>query len=166
MPEFKLESPSFQYGEMIPKDYSREGADLSPALAWSGVPKSTVELALICEDPDAPQPEAWVHWVLYKIPNTIHNIPAGLPASGHLDFPKGAFQGTNSYGEIGYGGPLPPQGSGVHRYYFILYALDAVINLPACATKQELEEAIRDHVLAEAELMGKYQVGEKIRKAG
>lgn len=160
-----LTSNAFQLGESIPKRHTGEGEDVSPQLAWSGLPAGTKELALICDDPDAPSrknpfPSAWVHWVLYNLPAHLTELPEGIARSALLASPAGAKQGLNSWpsDNVGYLGPMPPPGSGPHRYFFRLYALDTVLNLPpASATKEALLAAMQDHVLAERELMGTYE---------
>jgi len=145
----KLTSTAFSEGGMIPKQYAYKDKNLSPPLAWSDVPPGTKSFALICDDPDAPRKDPWVHWVIFNIPADRRELPEGVKAEK-----IGAKQGTNDYKEIGYGGPAPP--SGTHRYYFKLYALDTMLDLKEGATKQELEAAMNGHVLAKAELMGKF----------
>lgn len=147
-----LKSPAFSEGKEIPKEYTGEGADLSPALEWTGAPAGTKELALVCDDPDAPTSEPWVHWVVYKIPGSTTQLPKGVPAKS-----SSVVQGKNSWGSVGYRGPLPPPGHGWHRYYFKLYALDSALSLKPGAAKSELMTTLKGHILAEAALMGKYQ---------
>jgi Raf kinase inhibitor-like YbhB/YbcL family protein len=161
-----LSSNAFEQGESIPQRHTAEGENVSPQLAWSGLPAGTKELALICDDPDAPSrknpaPQPWVHWVLYNLPGDLTELPEGLPREATLASPAGAKQGTNSWpsDNIGYLGPEPPKGSGPHRYYFKLYALDTQIDLaPDKATKDALVAAMKGHILAEAELMGTYEI--------
>lgn len=158
--QLKLTSPAFQPGQPIPKKYTGEGEDLSPPLEWSNVPEGTQEFALICDDPDAPVSEPWVHWVIYKIPGNVTKLPEGIAKTAKLSNPPGALQGKNSWPSgqtIGYRGPMPPPGHGRHRYYFRLYALDKPLDLAAGATKKELLAAMKGHVLAEGELMGTYE---------
>ena len=150
---FQLTSSAFHDGEMIPANYSADGADYSPPLAWSGQPPATASLALICDDPDAPQ-STWVHWVLFNLGGDVHELPEHTPTDATLS--NGAQQGKNDFGKFGYGGPAPPRGK-PHRYFFKMYALDAKLKLPAGATKEQLLKAMQGHVLAEAHLMGKYQ---------
>jgi Raf kinase inhibitor-like YbhB/YbcL family protein len=155
----QLTSPAFQEGARIPKQYTGEGQDVSPPLAWSGLPEGTRELALICDDPDAPTPEPWVHWVIYKISPTT-GLPEGLAKTPTLKEPPGALQGRNSWTSgqtAGYRGPLPPPKSGPHRYFFKLYALDAAVTLAPGANKAALLKAIDGHVLGEGRLMGTYE---------
>jgi len=152
-----LESPAFAPGKPVPKRYTGEGEDISPPLKWSGVPKEAKELALICDDPDAPRPEPWVHWVIYKLPANLTELPENVSKQASPARPAGAVQGKNSWGKIGYGGPMPPPGHGVHHYHFKLYALDAVLDLPPGLTKDDLLKKIRPHIIAEGELIGTYQ---------
>ena len=152
-----IQSSAFGSGEAIPKKHTGEGEDVSPALTWSGVPAEAKELALICDDPDAPRPEPWVHWVIYDMPATLKGLPEGVAKDATLGEPPDVLQGKNSWDRIGYGGPMPPPGHGVHHYHFKLYALDAALEFPSGLTKDELLERIRPHVIAEAELVGTYE---------
>ena len=153
-----LTSSAFAAGQAIPKKYTCEGGDLSPPLAWSGVPANAKSLALIVDDPDAPDPKApqrvWVHWVVYNLAPATTALAEG--ASGE-NVPVGAVEGTNDWGRSGYGGPCPPIGR--HRYFFKLYALDAMLPAGKPLTKHELEAAMQGHIVAQAELMGTYQKG-------
>ncbi len=146
-----LTSAAFSHGAMIPKRYTCDGEDISPPLSWSEPPEKTQSFALIMDDPDAPM-GTWVHWVIYNIPATARSLPEGVPADG--DLPDGSRHGRNSWRRLGYGGPCPP--SGTHRYFFKLYALDTVLPLAAGATKEELLKAMEGHIVAQAELMGRY----------
>ncbi|MFB3926684.1 MAG: YbhB/YbcL family Raf kinase inhibitor-like protein [Syntrophales bacterium] len=148
----EIKSPAFKQGEMIPAKYTCDGPNVSPPLEWSGAPPATKSFALISDDPDAPS-GTWVHWVVYNIPPASTKIPENIPPE--KNFPGGGKHGTTDFRRIGYGGPCPP--SGTHRYFFKLYALDSMLDLPAGATKAELLKAMKGHVLAEAELMGKYK---------
>jgi Raf kinase inhibitor-like YbhB/YbcL family protein len=149
----KLISFAFQAGGMIPKTYTCDGPDRSPALLWSDAPAATQSFCLIMEDPDAPK-GTWVHWVLYDLPGRATELSENIPKEKEL--PNGARQGRNDFRKIGYGGPCPPKGP-AHRYFFRLYALDAKTALKPGATKADLERTIKSHVLAEAELVGRYQ---------
>ena len=149
----KLTSTAFEPGSTIPKKFTCDGPDVSPALAWSGAPAGTQSFALIMDDPDAPV-GTWVHWVLYDLPTGTHELAEGVPKQEEL--PNGARQGRNDFRRIGYGGPCPPPGP-AHRYFFKLYALDAPLALTPGATKAEVEAAMRGHILAHAELMGRYK---------
>lgn len=155
----ELHSPAFRPGGRIPQDYTGDGRDLSPPLSWSQVPQGTKELALICDDPDAPANEPWVHWLIYHIPTTATSLPEGIGSQPGKSS-DGLQQGHNSWRTgktIGYRGPAPPPGHGVHHYHFHLYALDEPIPLSGGATKAELLDAMQGHVLAEAEVIATYQ---------
>ena len=158
--KFTLTSSAFSSGQKIPKRYTGDGADVSPALSWGQTPAGTKELALICDDPDAPTPEPWVHWVLYAIPATVTSLAEGIDPTPRPASPAEARQGKNSWDSgrtIGYRGPAPPPGHGVHHYHFRLYALDARLDLAPGRDKQQLLKTLEGHVLAEAELVGVYQ---------
>jgi len=157
--DLTLTSNAFSGAERIPQihAYAPEGENVSPELAWSGAPDGTKELALIVDDPDAPRAEPWVHWVLYGIPAGVTEIPeAASTGAGTLTRPAGAHEGKNDFGDLGWGGPLPPKGHGTHHYHFKLYALDAPLGLGTGASKDELLRAMKGHVLAETELVGTY----------
>lgn len=145
-------SSAFKEGEEIPGKYTCDGEDMSPPLAWAGLPPGTRSIALISDDPDAPG-GTWVHWVAFNISPERKGLPENMPADKIL--PDGAVQGVNDSHQIGYGGPCPP--SGVHRYYFKVYALDTKISLEPGAAKKDLEKAMAGHVLAEGQLMGRYK---------
>jgi hypothetical protein len=153
-----LASPAFAPGAPIPREYSCEGADISPPLTWSGAPPGTRSFALIVDDPDAPDPRApkmtWVHWVLYDIPAAM----SALPKNGSRRLPEGTREGLNDWKRTGYGGPCPPIGR--HRYVHKLYALDAVLQDLGRVDKAGLLAAMRGHVLAETQLIGTYQKGD------
>jgi Raf kinase inhibitor-like YbhB/YbcL family protein len=151
---FTLTSSAFREGSPIPVAHTCDGADASPPLAWSGAPPEARSFALIMDDPDAPM-GTWVHWVLWNVPATVSSLPEGLPKAPRLDDLDGALQGNNTWPQIGYNGPCPPPGK-PHRYFFKLYALDTTLGLKAGAGKTDLERAMRDHVLAQAQLMGTY----------
>ena len=149
-------SSAFADGAEIPMRHTCEGDDASPPLAWSGVPAGAKSLALVVDDPDAPDPAApkmtWVHWVLYDLPPTASGLPEG-PRHGAL--PQGTREGRNDWKRTGWGGPCPPIGR--HRYYFKLYSLDAALGDLGSPTKAKLEEAMERHVLERAQLMGTYE---------
>ncbi len=149
----KLTSTAFDPGANIPKKFTCDGPDVSPALAWTDAPAGTQSFALIVDDPDAPV-STWVHWVLYDLPANARELAEGVPKQEEL--PSGARQGRNDFRKIGYGGPCPPPGP-AHRYFFKLYALDSKTSLKPGATKADLQKAMKGHILAEAELMGRYQ---------
>jgi Raf kinase inhibitor-like YbhB/YbcL family protein len=148
----ELTSTGFGQGTTIPKQYTGDGADRSPPLAWSEPPSGTKSLALVCDDPDAPL-GTWVHWVLFNLPAQTRELAEGLPTTETLG--NGAKQGKNDFGNIGYGGPAPPSGTS-HRYYFRLYALDVTLDQLPGATKAQLVDAMKGHVLAEGRLVGNY----------
>jgi Raf kinase inhibitor-like YbhB/YbcL family protein len=148
----KLTSSAFTEGAMIPSKYTCDGQDISPPLTWTDTPAGTKTLALICDDPDAPA-GTWVHWVLFNLPEGAKGLPEGVPADKSLK--AGGIQGTTSFRRIGYGGPCPP--SGTHRYFFKLYALDNSLALSNNATAKDVTAAMKGHILAEAQLMGRYK---------
>ncbi len=148
----KITSTAFEEGGMIPRRYTCDGDDISPPLAWTGAPAETRSFALISDDPDAPV-GTWVHWVIYNLPASASELHEAVPPE--KDLKNGARQGRNDFRKIGYGGPCPP--GGTHRYYFKLYALDIVLNLPAGATKADLLKATEGHVLDQGQLMGRYK---------
>ena len=152
---FELTSTAFQPNALIPDRYGCHGANLSPALAWTTPPAGTQSLALIMDDPDAVKVVGHVfdHWLLFNIPVGTGSLPEGQPASAGL--PDGSLQGRNSFSRLGYGGPCPPAGQ-THVYRFVLYALDTVLELKSGATRAELLKAIDGHILAQAELDGRY----------
>jgi hypothetical protein len=137
---------------MIPRRYTCDGEDVSPPLAWSGVPAAAQSLALVCDDPDAPV-GTWIHWLLYNIPADASSLPEAVAPDSTLA--SGAVNGKNSWGRLGYGGPCPP--GGTHRYFFTLYALDSRLSLESGATEAQLQQAMEGHILAEGQLMGRYQ---------
>jgi Raf kinase inhibitor-like YbhB/YbcL family protein len=152
-----VHSTAFAIGKPIPRRHSGDGEDLSPPLSWSGLPSSARELALIVDDPDAPSPEPWVHWVICKIPVTTGGLAEGVPPVARPGFPPAAVQGKNSWGSVGYRGPAPPKGHGVHRYFFRLYALDKEIDRVDGLDKPGLLKAMKGHIVAEGELMGTFE---------
>jgi len=144
-----VSSSAFDAGQTIPRKHTGEGEDVSPALVWSEPPEGTVELALICDDPDAPRAEPWVHWVAYGIDGDTRGLAESVT--------EGLTGGKNSWGRTGYGGPLPPRGHGVHHYHFKVYALDKKLEAGPGLDKGALLEAMAGHVLAEGELVGTYE---------
>lgn len=152
-----ITSSAFAEGGTIPALYTCEGRDLSPPLAWSGVPADARSLVLIVDDPDAPDPAAprmtWVHWLLYNLPVDVGGLAEAVRA-----LPAGTLEGTNDWRRAGYGGPCPPIGR--HRYVHKLYALDVVLPDLQGPTKRRLEQAMQGHILAEAQLVGTYQKGD------
>lgn len=151
-----IASPDFSHNGEIPAEYTCDGDDISPQLEWSGLPAGTRSLALIVDDPDAPDPKApkrtWVHWVLYNIPAATSGLDKGV-APSHL--PDGTLEGINDWKRTGYGGPCPPIGR--HRYFFKLYALDTEFSERSSPTKDALLKIMEGHVLEKAEWVGTYQ---------
>ena len=154
---FTLASEAFTSQSTIPRQYTGEGEDLSPPLQWQNAPQATKEFALICDDPDAPTSEPWVHWVIYKLPATLTSLPQGIARTERLSDLGPTLQGKNSWNTVGYRGPLPPPGHGEHRYFFRLYALSSELTLKPSATKKELLTALQGTVLQETVLLGKYK---------
>lgn len=148
----KLTSSAFVDNGLIPAKYTCDDADISPPLSWEEIPPNTQSLTLIFDDPDAPR-MTFVHWVIYDIPPSVKQLPEKIV--GGKTIPVGGIQGKNDFGKLGYGGPCPP--SGTHRYFFHLYALDKKLNLDPGVSKNQIVTAMAGHVLAKAELMGKYQ---------
>jgi Raf kinase inhibitor-like YbhB/YbcL family protein len=149
---FRLTSTAFEPGSVIPRQFTCNGPDVSPSLKWTEPPAGTKSLALIVEDPDAPA-GIWVHWVLFNLPADARELPQGMPKDEELA--GGARHGRNDFRRLGYGGPCPPPGP-AHRYFFRLYALDVKLELKSGAAKADLETAMKGHVLAKAELIGRY----------
>ncbi len=148
-----LSSTSFEPGKEIPVKYTCDGDDISPQLSWDGAPEGTETFALIMDDPDAPG-RVFTHWVLYNIPASRNELPEGVNAEKFIK--KGCSQGVNDFRMMGYGGPCPPPGK-PHRYRFHLYALDTTLDLPSGVTKSAVLEAMKGHILAEAEIIGLYK---------
>ena len=142
----QVTSSAFNEGDRIPRIYTCDDQNISPPISWTGVPSDTVSLALIMDDPDAPM-GTWVHWVLYNLPPDQAGLDQGKTGIG--------MDGKNDFNRLGYGGPCPPKGSN-HRYFIKLYALDTMLDLKAGATKSQVESAMRGHILAQGQLMGKY----------
>lgn len=153
MATFTLSTPAFASGAAIPDPYTCSGVDISPVLSWTDQPAQTTSFALIMDDPDAPA-GTWVHWVIWNIAAKTQLLPKDIAKSGTL--PGGASQGRNDFGKVGYNGPCPPPGK-THRYFFRLYALDAKLTLQAGATRQQLDSAMKDHIIGKAEHMGTYR---------
>ncbi len=153
---FTLNSSAFEHNATIPSVYTCQSDDISPPLSWTPAPDGTKSLALIVDDPDAPDPNApkmtWVHWLLYNIPPHTNGLAEDMTSA---KLPSGTKEGLNDWKRSGYGGPCPPIGR--HRYFFKLYALDCVLDDLNIPTKDKLEAALKGHILAQAELMGTYQ---------
>ena len=149
----QLTSAAFGQGAEIPTYYASDGEDVSPALSWKDAPAKTKSFALVVHDPDAPRPGGFTHWVLYNIPAEAGHIEENTPDEDRI---RGVgMQGRNDAGKIGYVGPAPP--SGMHRYFFRLFAIDQMLNLSPGATHKQLSAAVKGHILAQAELMGTYE---------
>jgi hypothetical protein len=154
-----ITSPAFPPDGMIPSRYTCDAEDISPQLDWSGVPASAKSLVLVSDDPDAPV-GTWVHWVIYDLPPGTTGLPEGIPKSDTVS--GGGIQGMTDFRTIGYGGPCPP--GGIHRYFFKIYALDvATLGLGPGATKKDVENAMRKHVIAAGEMKGLYSRARKER---
>jgi Raf kinase inhibitor-like YbhB/YbcL family protein len=149
----QLETSAFPPGGDIPVRFTCDGSDDSPALEWTEPPAGTQSFTLVADDPDAPR-GTWVHWVLYDLPARARELPEAVPPDKELV--SGARQGRNDFRKIGYGGPCPPPGP-AHRYYFRLFALDRALGLKSGATRNEIDRAMEGHILARAELMGRYR---------
>lgn len=155
-----IQSAAFVSGQPIPVKFTGEGQDVSPPLTWDSTPQATVEFALICDDPDAPTPQPWVHWLIGKLHPDTRSLSEHVPQDSQLTKPVSAVQGSNSWpaGEnIGYRGPMPPCGHGTHHYHFKLFALGKELDLKPGFGKDELLEAMSGHILETAELVGIYE---------
>ncbi len=148
---FRLVSPSFKDGDMMDSRFTCDGDNVSPTLRWAEVPEGTISLAFLCDDPDAPG-GTFNHWILYNVPPIPAELREGVPALKTL--PNNVYQGVNSFGSMGYGGPCPP--SGTHRYIFTVFALSKLLDLDPGASKRQVENAIQNRILGKAQLMGKY----------
>ena len=148
----QITSVAFKDGEDIPQKYTCDGDDVSPPLEWTSIPEETKTLTIICDDPDAPM-GIWIHWVVFNVPGDSSGFPENIPPERELE--NGTIQGMNDFKKIGYGGPCPP--SGTHRYFFKIYALDTVLDLPFGATKSHVMLSMEGHVLDEAHLLGTYR---------
>jgi len=156
-----ITSSAFADGQRIPEKYTGEGEDISPPISWSDLPAGTKELALICEDPDAPTTEPWLHWVIYKIPATLPGLPEGIPQKMRLKNPEGVFQGRNSWStaqkaSYGYRGPMPPPNHGTHHYHFTVCALDTKLIVEPGLSKKALIAEMGEHILGMGNLTGLY----------
>ena len=149
MTTISISAEGFRNGERIPEEYTCDGKDISPALSWTGVPKSTQSIVLIMDDPGA----AFVHWVIFNIPVIKNRLSTTIPKNGILD--DGSMQGMTDFRNVGYGGPCPPPGKS-HKYYFRIYALDKILNLSSAVSRKDVDNAMKGHVLAKGELVGIY----------
>lgn len=154
-----LSSPDIQNNQVIPSEFTGEGEDVVPRMQWSNVPTNAKSLVLICDDPDAPE-GTWVHWVVYNIPATAKNL--NFLKKSNTKTANGTMQGINSWPDapdnLGYKGPMPPAGSGIHHYHFKLYALDTMLDLKPRATKKQVEEAMKGHIISQTTLVGLYEI--------
>jgi Raf kinase inhibitor-like YbhB/YbcL family protein len=157
----RLTSPAFQNQQLIPMRYTGEGEDVSPPMEWSDVPAGCRSFALVCQDPDAPQKAGnehpYVHWLIYNLSPAVSSLPEGLPRKEIFDLPVIGTQGRNSFGNIGYGGPMPPAGDAPHHYEFTLYALGENFRLASGMRRDALLEIIQGYVLTTAKLTGLYE---------
>ncbi|MCL7414740.1 MAG: YbhB/YbcL family Raf kinase inhibitor-like protein [ANME-2 cluster archaeon] len=152
MKNISISSAAFENGSTMPVEYTCDGADHSPALAWKGLPDGTRSITLIMDDPDAPG-RTFVHWVIYNLPADSTELTTAVPRNKSLD--DSSLQGKNDFGKIGYNGPCPPPGK-PHRYFFKVYALDTVLDLKSGASKSQVEAAMSGHILAQGEMIGKF----------
>lgn len=148
-----VKSADFVSGERIPDKHTWKHENVSPHLTWSKVPIETKSITVICDDPDAPG-KTWVHWIMFNLPTDTQELAPGITKDKKLA--NGALQGTNDFNQVGFDGPWPPSGHGDHHYHFKIYALDTMINLAAGATKQQLEKAMHNHIIAQGKLVGVY----------
>jgi Raf kinase inhibitor-like YbhB/YbcL family protein len=147
----------FDPGEAIPEAYSCEGTDVSPPLAWQNVPDRAETLTLIVDDPDAPG-QTFTHWVLVNIPADQTEVPRDLDIGAHFaSAASSPVEGLNDFNDVGYGGPCPPPGDGPHRYFFRLYALDAVLDVDSGASRDDVERAMNGHIIDQTDLIGTYE---------
>jgi hypothetical protein len=154
-----VSSPRLKAGETMPRDYTPDGRNVSPPLTWANIPGNTEAFAVVCEDPDAGNPPPFVHWVIYNIPATATGVPEGVPIDPGAPMPPaiaGAVQGTSGFRRAIYRGPAPPPGK-PHHYHFVVFALDAKLNLTPGLTRAELLDAIKGHVVGQGELVAIYE---------
>lgn len=160
---FVLVSPAFGHGDMIPAEYTADGRNASPPLVWDNVPDGTQTFALIAEDPDAPA-RTFTHWLICEIPGSVRELKPGLPRTEQVPGLTSGVQGNNGFRHLGYGGPNPPPGK-EHHYYFRLYALNTTLDMVGSYTRKQLLTAMKDHILAETALMGRYAHPEEEQEA-
>ncbi|MGE0707020.1 MAG: YbhB/YbcL family Raf kinase inhibitor-like protein [Planctomycetota bacterium] len=155
----RLSSQTIRPETRIPRRhaYRGEGENVSPDLSWPKPPAGTAEQVVVCEDADAPRARAWVHWLVYSIPPGVTALPEDLGGNPTLEVVRGAKQGVNSWGDLGWGGPFPPPGHGVHHYHFRVFALDRALKLAPGADWEQVEREMSGHVLAQGELVGTYE---------
>jgi Raf kinase inhibitor-like YbhB/YbcL family protein len=154
-----VDSPTMTAGQMMPREYTPDGRNVSPPLTWTNLPAGTRELAVVCEDFDAGNPPPWVHWVIYKVPPTAKGLPEGIPIDPSAEMPaeiRGAMQGSNGWRRSIYRGPAPPPGK-PHLYHFVVYALDAALDVKPGLSRQDLMNAMKGHVIGQGELVPIYE---------
>ena len=152
----RITSSAFEDGQEIPRQYTREAGDRSPPLAVEDIPEDAETLALVVDDPDAPN-KTWVHWLIWNIPADGSGLSEGVPTDPTVEAPDGARQGVNDFGDIGYGGPMPPRGHGTHHYRFTVHALDRLLELDPGADRDALESAMEGSIIDRARLTGTYE---------
>ncbi len=152
-----VSSPAFKDGQPIPEEYTAYGKGKSIPLSWSNLPAGTRAVAIVIDDPDAKTPRPFVHWVIYNIPADTKSLDPGLPTTPTLDHPRGARQGTNSTGSVGYFGPRPPKGDPPHHYHIKVFALAQELKLDAGADEPALAKGMEGHILGQGELVGTVQ---------
>ncbi len=157
MTDFSVTTTAFERDKTIPTRFTADGDDVSPALAWSGVPNGAKTLAVICDDPDAPTAEPWVHWVIFNIPTSLKSLPEGIEKTSSPKSVSGASQGQNTWGKRGWNGPSPPKGHGVHHYHFKVYALNETLTVTGEVDKKKLLAAMENHVVGQGEIIGTYE---------
>jgi Raf kinase inhibitor-like YbhB/YbcL family protein len=158
--QITVTSTVLKEGQPIPRDYTADGKNVSPPISWSNLPAGTKELALICEDPVAPTPQPFVHWVVYKIPATAAGLPEGLPIDAATPMPKeltGTMQGISGFRRPIWRGPAPPKPGVVHKYHFIVYALDTAMDVQPGLNKTQLLEAMKGHIIGQGQLVATYE---------
>jgi Raf kinase inhibitor-like YbhB/YbcL family protein len=152
-----VRSDAFEEGREIPDEYSADGRNISPSVAWSGVPSGAQSVVVIVDDPDAPPPQTpFVHWLVYEIPPTVERLPQDIPKVKQPEQPAGIVQGVNSSGSVGWFGPKPPKGDPPHHYHFQVFALDRTPKLEPGATRQQVLQAMSGHVVAKGQVVAMY----------
>lgn len=148
-----VSSSNFTDGQRLPIDFTCDGKDHSPQLSWGGIPNWVKSFSIICDDPDAPS-KTWVHWVVFNVPSRVNAFPEGISASSLAEM--GALLGKNDFNRLEWGGACPPKGHGVHHYFFTVYALDTLLDLPEGSSRDQIDKAMEGHIVAQGKLMGTY----------
>lgn len=148
-----VSSSNFTDGQRLPIDFTCDGKDHSPQLSWGGIPNGVKSFSIICDDPDAPS-KTWVHWVVFNIPSRVNAFPEGISASSLAAM--GALLGNNDFNRLEWGGACPPKGHGVHHYFFTVYALDTLLDVPEGSSRDQIDKAMEGHIVAQGKLMGTY----------